>query len=129
MGDIRLVKVLGNWTSKQSTSFRIFGLTNDGRDRPRAGRPRKTSRREDAPFTNITVLKTEWLQDRAISIYARGGYTKYLQWLGFLTLQTQLKDCNMAFAFRTMPNSMYDNSFNMCLAKFEPFTIWSTTKN
>ena len=53
-----------------------FGVTNDVRDRPRPGRPRKTSRREDAallrlvrrhPFMNSTVLKTEWLQGRAIT--------------------------------------------------------------
>ena len=57
-------------------SVQKFGDTNNVRDRPRLGRARKTSRREDAalsplvqrhPYKNSTVLKTELLQGRAIS--------------------------------------------------------------
>ena len=53
-----------------------FGVTNDVKDRPHPGRPRKTRRCEDAvllhlvrrhPFKNSTVLKTEWFQGREIS--------------------------------------------------------------
>ena len=48
-----------------------------------------------------------WLE---AAVRVRGGYTKYCQWLCFLTLKTHFKDCNMAFASRTMLNSMYGNS-------------------
>ena len=53
-----------------------FQATNDVRDRPRTGRPRKTTRREDAsllrlvrrnPFMNSTILRSQWLPGRAIS--------------------------------------------------------------
>jgi IS30 family transposase len=66
----QIAQRVGHHHSIVSRSVNIHRLTNDVKDRPRSGRSRIISRRENNalgclvrlnPFANSTVLKRQWL--------------------------------------------------------------------